>query len=398
MNIAIVVQGRFHAFDLARGLAQRGHDVVIFTNYPAWAAARFDIRPANIRSAWVHGAAARTLPYLPMGRPGRTDVWLHQAFGKWAARALEGRPWDVVHSWSGVSEELLKSDRIDARVRVLMRGSAHIEVQDEILRDEEARTGVAIDRPSPWMKARELREYALANRVLVLSTYAKRTFESRGYPADRLLTLPLGVDVRAFRPSPGVVEARARRIRAGAPLRVLYAGALSLRKGLWDLAEAARRLVDVPIEFRLAGTMLAEAEAAVAGMGAAARPVGKIDQRELPAVYWDADVFVFPTLEDGFGLVLTQAQAAGLPVLSTDHSAAPDLIRDGVDGWILPIRSPELLASRLRWCHEQRESLATMATGVANAFRPRDWSRVAEDFERQMQDILVRHPRAAVHA
>jgi glycosyltransferase involved in cell wall biosynthesis len=396
LSIALVVQGRFHAFDLARGLARRGHEVVIFTNYPAWAAARFDIRPAQVRSAWAHGAVVRALPYMPVPRSsGRTDVWLHQTFGRWAARALEGRSWDVVHCWSGVSEELLRSDRIDARCRLLMRGSAHIAVQDQILRDEEARTGAKLDRPSPWMVAREIREYALADRVLVLSDFARRSFESQGYPSERLLTVPLGVDVQAFRPARGAVAARARRIKGGQPLRVLYAGALSLRKGLWDLAEATRLAADVPFELRLAGTMLPEAGPVVDRMAGDVVRLGKIDQSDLPAVYGDADLFVFPTLEDGFGMVLTQAKAAGLPVLCTDHCAGPDLIREGVDGWVVPIRAPEALAARLRWCHEHRDQFAAMADNVATAFRPRDWSAVAEHFERLVHEELVTRPGRA---
>jgi glycosyltransferase involved in cell wall biosynthesis len=391
-RIALVVPGRFHAFDLARALAQRGHEVVIFTNYPTWAVARFDVGPVTVRSHWVQGITGRGLGHLPAAvRPARAEGWLLRAFGRWAATALEGSAWDLVHCWSGVSEELLRSRRVVARDRWLMRGSSHIAVQDRLLAEEEVRAGVPVERPSQWMVARELREYALADRVVVLSSFARRTFEQEGYPADKLVVVPLGVDVGAFRPPADRVEAREARIRRGTPLQVLYAGTLSLRKGLWDLEAALEQLgEETPVEVRLVGPETPEAQSVLRRMGSRVRLMGKRAQRALPPVYWDADLFIFPTIEDGFGLVLTQAKAAGLPILCTAHSAGPDLVSDNVDGWIVPIRSPELLAARVRWCHEHREALARMARRVATHFQARDWSSVAEAFEAAMEHRLAR--------
>jgi glycosyltransferase involved in cell wall biosynthesis len=379
MRVALVVPGRFHAFDLARGLAQHGHDVTVLTNYPAWAATRFNLGGAAVRSCRWHGAATRLLARAPraLGRE-RADAWMSRGFGRWAARTLAGGRWDLIHCWSGVSEELLASSSVRADCRWLMRGSSHIAVQDRLLREEEQRTGTRLDRPSAWMIARERREYALADRIVVLSTFARRSFEAEGVPADRLVTVPLGVEIDAFRAPADAVARRMQRIHAGAPLRVLYAGALTLRKGLWDLATALERLDDVPLDVRLIGGESPEAHVALTRLAGRATRVGHVPQADLPPHYWDADVFVFPTIEDGFGMVLTQAQAAGLPVIATDHCAAPDLIQDGVSGWIVPARAPEALADRLRWCHEHRDALAEMASRVPSSAVPRDWTQVAE--------------------
>jgi glycosyltransferase involved in cell wall biosynthesis len=386
MRIALVVPGRFHAFDLARGLAARGHDVTVLTNYPAWAASRFDLGGATVRSCGWQGAAGRLLARAPrvLGSE-RSDAWMSRWFGRWAARVLAGGEWDLIHCWSGVSEELLASSSVRAHCRWLMRGSSHIAVQDRLLREEEQRARTRLDRPSAWMIARERREYALADRIVVLSTFARRSFEDEGVPADRLLTVPLGVEIDAFRVPPDAVGRRLQRICAGAPLRVLYAGALTLRKGLWDLATALERLDDVPLDVRVIGGETPEAQTALTRLAGRARRLGHVPQADLPAHYWDADVFVFPTIEDGFGMVLTQAQAAGLPVIATDHCAAPDLVQDGVTGWLVPARAPEALAARLRWCHEHRDALADMASRVSCSAVPRDWGRVAG----QLADLAV---------
>lgn len=390
LRIALVVQGRFHAFDLARALTGLGHHVTVLTTYPRWAAARFDIGAATVESAWGIGLLWHLVERCP-GRGGKRGgrAWLHAAFGRWAARRLALDRWDVVHGWSGVSEELLAAPDVRAACRILMRGSAHIVAQDRLLADEEVRTSMPIERPDAWMLAREQREYAMADRILVLSSFARDSFAAEGCASSRLAVLPLGVDVAAFRPSDEIRAARAQRIRSGQPLRVLYVGTLSARKGLVDLVETATRLTGERIEFRLVGAETPESRVLLARAGANVTRAGKVAQSDLPSVYHQSDVFLFPTIEDGFGLVLTQAKAAGLPIICTNHCAGPDLLTEGQDGWVVPIRSPEAMVERLRWCDRHRDRLALMADAVAATYRPPDWQAVAADFARLAESCVA---------
>lgn len=381
LRVALVVQGRFHAFDLARALADRGHDVTLLTNYPERTVGRFGLRGVQVRSYPVHGVLDRTARAVTRVMPARyPEQRLHELFGRWAARELVGHDWDVVHCWSGVSEELLVALSQTPCDTWLMRGSAHIRVQDRLLRQEERRSGATLDRPTDWMIAREVREYALARRVVVPSSFARESFLAEGFSPERLSVLPLGVDVAAFRAPSAVREARHARILRQDRLRVLYVGALSFQKGLADLVQVAELLRDDPIDLTAVGPRTAEAEPLLAA-SPTLRLEPKRPQSELPAVYHDADVFLFPTIHDGYGLVLAQAQAAGLPVLTTPHSAGPDMLVEGESGWIVPIRDPAAIADRLRWCVSHRTALASMADRVAERFRPRDWSAVAADFE-----------------
>jgi glycosyltransferase involved in cell wall biosynthesis len=80
--------------------------------------------------------------------------------------------------------------------------------------------------------------------------------------------------------------------------------------------------------------------------------------------------------------VLAQAQAAGLPVLTTTNCAGPDFVFEGETGWILPIRDPRAFVERLRQCGQNRESLAANVRAVHEKFLPRDWKQVAQDFIR----------------
>jgi glycosyltransferase involved in cell wall biosynthesis len=388
-RIAIVVPGRFHAFDLARELLGRGDEVTLLTNYPRRSGVAFGVPADRIRSFPLHGALLRGFGWLH-GRLGVPfpEAWLHRTFGRWAARTLEGQRWDVIHSWSGISEELLDEGSVEAGCRLLMRGSAHVDVQSRLLEEEERRAGVKIDRPSRWMCARERREYDKADHVLVLSSFARRSFEEAGVAPTRVTVMPLGVSVDQFRATADQVADRQRRIRSGAPLRVLYVGSLSFQKGLLDLATMIEALADEPFRFTLTGSVLPESTGVVSRIARHADLVGKVAQADLPAHYRNADVFVFPTIQDGFGMVLAQAKAAGLPILATANCGGPDMIVPGEDGWILPIRDPEAFVRQLRWCDGHRDALAEMAGRVAATFRPRDWSEVAAEFAQICTDLL----------
>jgi glycosyltransferase involved in cell wall biosynthesis len=383
VRIALVVQGRFHAFDLARALIARGNDVTVFTNYPSWAAARFGVPAHALRSYVGHFVADRAIGAAAWSKLARGwEPIRHQAFGRWAARELSRETWDIIHCWSGVSEEILQSAVGERTPTLLMRGSSHIAFQRRLLDEESIRVSADLDRPSDWMVARELREYERASRLVVLSTFAAESFVDEGVPRGRLSLLRLGVDVAAFRPSPGVAASRDRRMRAGEPLTVMYAGAVSFQKGMWDLAEVIRSVSPATFRFLLVGVVLPECRPLIASLGAGVEVVGPVPQARLPEFYARADLFVFPTLQDGFGLVLTQAKASGLPILATTNCAARDLIRDNDDGWILPIRDARAFVDRLNWCHGHREQLASIARSSGLTQTAADWAEVAADFER----------------
>lgn len=391
MKIAIVVHGRFHAFDLARALIDRGHDVTVFTNYPRFACRRFGLPGDRVRGFWAHGALARGLHRVGQWtRRKPLEASVHSMFGRWAADQLGSDCWDVLHVFSGVAEELLTSTHGKRAIRVLMRGSSHIRTQARLLEEEEARAGVPIDRPSPWMIAREEREYELADQVLVPSQFAYDSFREQGFPAEKLIKMVLGVEVDSFRSSPEAVQGRCARIASGAPLRVLYVGALLYRKGMIDLGRIFQSLDGSHYRFTLVGPPSRESAGVLSLLADRVEIVPKQSQHRLKEWYQRADVFIFPTVEDGFAQVLAQAHAAGLPILTTRNSAGRDLIQDGETGWVLPIRSPQAFVERLLWCDAHRKELAEMTRRIHEETRLRTWDDAARDFEATVEPLVRR--------
>jgi glycosyltransferase involved in cell wall biosynthesis len=384
MRVAVVVQGRFHAFDLARALLARGHDVWLFTNYPGWVVRRFHFPAERVHSFVLHGVLSRIIYRIERWTGLRLgEAVLHRMFGRWAAWKVTRERWDVVHVWSSVAEELLRKLEGTGTSTWLLRASTHIRAQSELLEAEERRAGVRLDKPSRWMIAREEREYQMATRVLLLSRFAERTFIKQGVDPKRLVRIPLTASEQDFRPQVEVVEQRIARIVSGQPLRLLFVGSMLFRKGLLDLIEIGRNLPSGRFEGRLVGTLTAEVRHVLPELEKWWQVLGHKPQSSLPQHYAWADLFIFPTIEDGFAVVLAQAHAGGVPVIATTNCAALDIVQDGRNGWVLPIRSPDSFVEKLLWADRHRDQLAEMVRYTYSGYRKRSWSDVAEEFERK---------------
>ncbi|WP_242046726.1 glycosyltransferase family 4 protein [Cylindrospermum sp. FACHB-282] len=307
------------------------------------------------------------------------EAFLNTKFSNWAAQIIEKQEYDVVYAFSGVAEEVFQALPNKNVVKALVRGSAHIRTQFQILSAEEKRAGVYVDKPSKWIIAREEREYQISDLVIVLSTFAKQSFIAQGIVKEKLKVLSLGTQLEKFHPLQQVVEERCQRIISKKPLRVLMVGTYSYRKGAIDFSKIAE-LGSGYCQFKFVGDVISEASHLAQQSSANIEFIPRQPQYELPEFYAWADIFIFTTIEDGYAVVLAQAQAAGIPIVSTTNCASLDIVVEGKTGWILPIRSPESFVERLMWCNEHREELVQMVWKIYHNFHPRDWAEVAADF------------------
>jgi glycosyltransferase involved in cell wall biosynthesis len=389
MKVAIAAHGRFLAFDYARELIRQGHDVTLFTNYPRSYIERWGIPKTSARTLLAHGVAARVAQRrTPLSEQPHIEPFLHQWFGRWVARALGATKWDLVICLSSIGEETFRSQAI-AGLKVCARFSTHIRTQATLLGDEQARVGHAIELPSAWMIEREEREYALADRILVPSTFALNSFIEQGVPRERMCMVPFGVDPGSFRPAPELVHERCRRILSGGPLEIACIGTISLRKGMWDFLEICRRLPRERFSITLTGPIHSDAESVAREISRYATIHKPVPQGQLSARYAAADLFVLPTIEDGHASVLNQAMESAVPILCTPNCAGPDLLTENVTGWVIPVRRPDLFVERLLWCDAHRPHLASMVRGEYDQFRPRTWADTVAELADRLRPLAA---------
>ncbi len=215
-------------------------------------------------------------------------------------------------------------------------------------------------------------EVALADTIVVGSSFAAASFA--GIVDDaRLRVVPYGVDTRMFSP------ATTSRSRAnGDPLRVLFAGQITQRKGIGYLLDAMRLLDPRKFELTLAGTITGNG-AGLRRYDGLYRHVDAVAASEMPAMFHAADVLVLPSLAEGSALVVLEAMASGVPVIVTANTGA-DAMRDGVDGFVVPLRSAEAIAACLTQLHADEELRSR--TGVAARRRASEfgWARFSREF------------------
>ena len=194
---------------------------------------------------------------------------------------------------------------------------------------------------SPAKLARKDRELAGADAVIVASSFTRSTLADVPHLRAPVHVVPYGGPA----PMP-VGELVADHRRGGAPLRVLFAGSLGQRKGISYLLDAVGRL-GTHVELTLLGTKTVDGCAPLEHAVRAHRWIPSLPHAAVLAEMSRQDVLVFPSLFEGFGLVIAEALSRGLPVITTAHTAGPDLLDDGVDGFLVPIRSASAIAEKL---------------------------------------------------
>lgn len=204
-------------------------------------------------------------------------------------------------------------------------------------------------------------EWQAATAVVVNSEWSQEALIQQGVKADKIHVVPL-----AYEPAESIA-ALTRTFSIDQPLRVLWVGQVILRKGIQYLFEAARLLQAERIEFLVAGG-IGISEQALATAPPNVKLVGSVPRLQTPDLFRNADVFVLPTLSDGFAITQLEAMTFGLPVITTLRCGR--VVTDGVDGLITPPADSQSLAAAIYSLYRDRERLAAFSqAAVAKAKR-----------------------------
>ena len=210
-------------------------------------------------------------------------------------------------------------------------------------------------------------EPGLASRFLCASSFTRKTLVENGADPAAIRVVPYGVDVEQFAP-PAVPPS------ASGPLQLLFVGRINQRKGIKYLLQALDLLGTDHVHLTVCGRVI-DGLSLFQRYGDRVTIRPSVSAEELRAAYQAADLFVFPSVAEGFAQVLLESLASGLPILSTTHTAAPDLITNGVEGFIVEPRRPDLLAERIEWAVHHREELLRMRSAARAAAMRFTWEQ-----------------------
>jgi glycosyltransferase involved in cell wall biosynthesis len=280
---------------------------------------------------------------LPEFRSESFRFRLHPWFDHWVKGQLQAG--DHLLSAFGFVNESFKWVRANGGHTFIDAGNSHPENFWRIISEEHARWGCSYPPIARHQHERFLRMLPHVDYVLAPSEFVARSYLDRGFRPEQILRNTYPLDFSCFTPS---CDARPNR-----PLTLIATGSLSLRKGTPYLLEAFRMIRRTIPDARLLLTTAVEGNI---------KPVLK-NCRDIP-IEWapilphpllaerlrSADIFLLPSLEDGFARTLTEALACGLPAITTLNTGASDFIVPGVNGEIVPIRDAQAIASAvLAW-------------------------------------------------
>ncbi|MBU2850413.1 glycosyltransferase family 4 protein [Acidithiobacillus ferrivorans] len=266
-------------------------------------------------------------------------------------------------------------------VKVLNYPIAHHRyIQRFVAEERELEPSFAATLPD-WSQAPAWQEPELdaecegADRILVGSTFARNAFMEEGFSAEKMIVIPYGADVERF--SPGQFKAKQSTI-----FRILFVGGIVQRKGVSYLLRAYQRFKGPDTELVLVGSYPDDLRP-FAPFREDFKHISHVPQAALPEIYRNADVFVFPSLLEGMGLVVLEAMATGLPVITTPNGPG-DLVRDGVDGFVVPIRDVDAIVEKLEYLRAHPKERLRMGQNARERAKMFTW----EHYRAKVTDFI----------
>jgi glycosyltransferase involved in cell wall biosynthesis len=306
------------------------------------------------------------------------------ALDRRAAGYVRRQGCDIFHGWSTECiHSLEEAKRIGAKA-IVERPAPHPAARRRLLQEEYVRWGVPFPRDGvhPWMKRidHEFRdevvapgEFELADRIIVQSEYSLVSFVEEGFSRERLVVLPRAVDLGVYAPGPA---------RDGSVFRVLFVGMVCLRKGFLDLARAWKELALPGGELWVVGQVHDEI-VPLLGPYRDDPTIRFIGHAKGGAAHYyaHADAFVLPSIVEGSAKTTYEAMSAALPVITTLNAGS--VVRDDVDGFIVPIRDPYTIRDKLLFLYENRSRAKEMGASGRNRVGEFSW----EAYENRLMSL-----------
>lgn len=291
--------------------------------------------------------AARALP------PYQGEAFrfaLHPFYDRWVRSLL--RPGDHILSSYGYANSCFRWARRNGGQTFLDAGNSHPLHFWKVVSEEHQRWGCPYPPVSPAHHRRSVAMMRDVNWVLAPSHFVEDSFLQNGFSSNKIVRMPYAIDLNIFQPIPTQPKNR--------PFTVINTGGLSLRKGTPYLLEALKILkAKIPnLRILLTRQISDGIKPILARYGdlpiewSATLPPALLADR-----LRSADLFILPSLEEGMARTALEAMACGLPVVLTPNTGACDLVKEGVNGSVVPLRDPNAIVEMaLFWRNQMKES------------------------------------------
>jgi len=332
------------------------------------------------------GAAAELTPYargLPwifergcaaMNRFG-WNGWKDAFFDRWAAAWIQ--PGMHFYGWLHQSLACIRQTHAHGGKTFVDRGSVEPRLQQRWLIEEYARFGLKSDPISHGAVQRMVTEAEETDIIVTPSRLVADSYVDAGYRECKVRVNPLGIDSLLYSPPVDPLQRDS--------IRFVFVGQISIQKGIPDLLEVWKKFESRPVELVLAGVIPPKERAVIEPMLERAEDVTWVGHCEdVPQLLRDCDVLLLPSAQDGFGSVVLEAMACGLPVIVSNRVGAKDWVRDDVNGFIFPYGDRQALEERMAWFVADRSRVESMRAQARSTAEQCSW----ESYGRRLVSML----------
>lgn len=386
MKVVVAAGGRFHAIALAVQLAKRNSLEKLIT-FSYTSADRKVIPDQLVAQSKLCRLIDQSYCKLRLNRiiqPSSFNVFKDNLFDQFVAAQLKkSKPIDLFVGWAHYVLKSIPLIKKKARKLIIESGSCHILEQQEILRHAYFQASLAHEPIHKNNVAKMLQEYEQADYIVTPSSFAQKSFIKHGIKPEKIIVVPCGTDVDFFM-QPHKTEPK--------KFTVIFVGLLSIRKGVHLLLDAWQQLglPEQQAQLILVGSLQKDLRQLLASSRLPKNVIfqGPTDRQTLKRLYSCASLLVLPSLEDGFGMVIGEAFASGIPVITTTNCAGPDLITQGVNGFIVPAHDSQTLAEKIEWCFNNKAQTHMLGQTAQQHIDKLSWDTYGNNIYQVYRNIL----------
>lgn len=387
MKVAVAAGGRFHSIHLAHQLHKRSFLKKFFTT--AYEKNDRELVPQNlVYKNSILQFGDKIFQKLRLQKIISSATWCNtkdDLFDSWLSKQINSNEEiNVFVGWANYILNSMKKIKNTGAKIVLECGSMHIIHQDKLLREEYEKWGLKTEPVTERNKSKMLQEYEKSDYIAVPSSHVENSFLEEGFDRKKILKIPYGVDVNFFYKKWPAPQKK---------FIAIFAGLVSLQKGIPYLIKAWRSL-NLQKNYSalwIVGNRQKDFDYVLPQLPVSDNVVfwGSVSQEKLSSLLQESSLFILPSIQEGLSMTIAQAMAAGLPVLCTENTGARELVTDGKDGFIVPIRDQESLQKKILWFYENRDEAFLMGQAGQKNIEKFTWDRYGEKIENTYRKIIA---------
>lgn len=223
-------------------------------------------------------------------------------------------------------------------------------------------------------------EVKLSDFAVGASTFTLKTLIKQGMAENCVHMAPYGVNIKDFKPR--------NNFRKIDKMRFLFVGSFSQRKGISYLLQAFKELENEGenISLTMAGRGIMDYELVKSYELKCLETHVNLPLEKLVELMQESDVFVFPSICEGFGLVLIQAMATGMPLITTYNTSGPDFIEEGKDGFLIEAQDVEAIKNKVRYFLQNPDEVKRMGQNAILKSKDFTWERFSAEIIKSVDE------------